>query len=109
MSLESSHAAAEYTESEEEYESSYATEESDEEEDLPPLAKTEEELSAHSQSYWKMAARLLLKHVIEEAKHDRKVAEGKAAFSTARGPMTLVSNWARTSSSEVSSTAPTRP
>jgi hypothetical protein len=34
---------------------------------------------------------------------------GSTAFSIASGPMTLVSNWARTSSSEASSTAPTRP
>ena len=34
---------------------------------------------------------------------------GKAAFSTASGPKTLVSNWARTSSREASSTAPTKP
>ena len=39
-----------------------------------------------------MAARLLLKHLIEEAKHDRKVAEGKAAFSTSTSPPSSASS-----------------
>ena len=50
------------------------------------VAKMDETLSTLSLGYWKVAARLLLKHPIEEAKHDRKVAEGKATFATSTSP-----------------------